>query len=300
VWLFGLNMKLSPPLRKAINLCGYEPTDQSKVWIERRLARFGTADEAHNVGGLLCTFPHVGGHEADPKECMRVDHAGGHRHIQRFPSLDVGAAVLLAVSRRATATPRAPQGDLDDTLSGYRSVHRMPGENSSTSGTGEFKWSYLIPGYGPATFLMDTFAVSDEARERFRLLQADWEAFEKANVPSSYPNLRHIAEDWIEFRNAWLNGKPDITKLTAEEIQANMVREYIHDKTNDPNFDKSHVLKGGDIVDASPGLKAAATVDREAKDLNKAVNKAVSDLPIEYKFGAVAVTAIVLAALLRR
>lgn len=275
----------SVDVASALMVCGAPKLPKpAREWIANRMDRFGPS-KGNNLGGLLCTFPHVGGHEEDPEQCVRVKSSEGYRYVSRFPSLEVGAAVLVAIAKRASANPASPECDLDSDMSGYKSTFPLPGEHNVSG----FNWSDINP-----------WSTSDEAKERFRLMQADWESFEGQGVPEKYPFLKNMSDSWKSFRDAWLKGDPDVTALSSHEAEANMVRRYISERTKDPKFDDSHLLKGGDIVDASPGLKTANTVDQKAREAEDAAKKAATAIPMRYKIGVAAFAAVALGVLLRR
>lgn len=137
---------------------------------------------------------------------------------------------------------------------------------------GEFKWSYLIPGYGPYKVVKDYLGPSEEAEKTFRGLIADWEAFDRLGVGKDVlPGLRQDSVDWRKFREEWQNGdipSADIGgRLTAEVIRANRVRlNLAEQKITDPALGPG-LRAGVEVASSVPALVKAEKVDDWAKSV---------------------------------
>ncbi|WP_437679975.1 hypothetical protein [Sorangium sp. So ce131] len=111
------------------------------------------------------------------------------------------------------------------------------------------------------------FGPSDDAERRYAELLSAWAELEQAGVPDRYPHLRRQREFWVDFKARWEAGDPDVTQLTAAEADARTARAYVREhRPDDPRFAQARDPRGGDIEDARASLRAAAAVDRGAKN----------------------------------
>lgn len=137
---------------------------------------------------------------------------------------------------------------------------------------GEFKWSYLIPGYGPYKLVKDYLGPSEEAEKTFQGLIADWEAFDRLGVGGDIlPELRQDSVDWRKFREDWQNGdipSKDIGgRLTAEVVRANRVRlNLAEQKITDPALGTG-LRAGVEVASSVPALVRAEKVDAWARSI---------------------------------
>lgn len=256
---------MSDRITSALELAGAgELAPAGRAWLRDRLARWGHAPSAHNLGGLLCCVPHD--HSAGG--CIAVPVAGGRRrHVASFPSYERAAQVLVATARRASAAASDPSPDLPGV--GYTSTHPTE-EEQGRSG--------FVPGL-PIDLLPALAASwlgpSTEAEAVFRGLLADWEAFEREGVPAQFPHLRETHATWVKFRDEWLAGRPDKTSLNPVVDDANRVRREIAAKAGKP---APEPRQGIDITDTTPALKDVRTVDDAAKAAAKAAANLANDL----------------------
>lgn len=124
--------------------------------------------------------------------------------------------------------------------------------------------------------LVDWSEPSEAARARFRALYARWRELEKLGVDQHAP-VKLQREAWHAFRDDWLRGDKDVTRLQEIEIDAEVVRNTL------PGASRLPKLEGGQLEDASSAFHAAAeldktgipraiheTVDRAGKTLSRA------------------------------
>ncbi len=149
---------------------------------------------------------------------------------------------------------------------------------------GEFKWSYLIPGYGPYALVRDYFRPSEEAEATFRGLVADWEGYERIGVGASVlagetdpatglkrPSFRDSLVDWRTFRDEWkagtIPGNETGGRLNAQVAISNMIRKNLAEyKIIDPALaDSRHDRAGVDIEKSSEAMKDAAEKEQWCK-----------------------------------
>jgi hypothetical protein len=252
---------------------------QARRWVETRVRRHGYDPALHNVGGVLCAYPHRHGED---DRCAVIDG----RALRRFADVKQGAGVLVATALRAAARPDKPLPDLPTTLDGFRSTH---------------------PELGVAGVWDQLFGPSEDAERRFRELAADWESFERAGVtdPIADRRLKHLAADvraWRAFRDAWQGGTvgADGAALSAQEINANRVRWELRDLApQDPKWGKDKNLKGGDIEDATAALSAAAAIDKASRSVERTTAEFWADIPWQIKAGGAAFLGLYVLALVR-
>jgi hypothetical protein len=134
---------------------------------------------------------------------------------------------------------------------------------------GEFKWSYLIPGYGPYALVRDYFRPSEEAEATFRGLVADWEAYERLGVGErTMPEARDDLIAWRKFRDEWragsIPGNETGGRLNAQVAISNMVRRGLKDQgAVDPILQQER--KGVDVERSTEALADSAKTEQFCK-----------------------------------
>lgn len=136
---------------------------------------------------------------------------------------------------------------------------------------GEFKWSYLIPGYGPYAIVRDYFAPSAEAEATFRGLVADWEAYERLGVGSTV--LHEHRDDliaWRKFRDEWragsIPGNETGGRLNAQVSLSNMVRRGLKARgVVDPILQQERT--GVDVAQSTSALADAEKTEQWCKGI---------------------------------
>lgn len=289
----------------------------SRVYLSGRLtSQFasGAVDPATNLGALRnLTFGEAG------------------QGFARFADVDAASRALVSTSYRAAPRdwskvdaaelgrlgtyPLSPKGEASAGPPAW-----LPVSGVERTEVGEFKWSYLIPGYGPYQVAKDVvFGPSDEAKETFRGLVADWEGFDRLKVGDelfgpndpltpkpgeparadgvlrSHPNLREQVVEWRKFRDAWKAGDIPGNELAAQlNVQrgvANTVRKYLAEAAVidpalvDNKFDKP----GVDVEKSTTALAKSTEVNTWARDvpvLNWMTNPAQSTVELPF-IGAV-------------
>lgn len=268
----------------------------ARVYLANRLTR-----QAAN-GGL--TETNLGG-----LRNLSFGAAHSTAKLAAFASIDDAAKALVMVADRAA--PRAwrePSADIGEVASPIGppdriplpirgGVEYVPTEEAITRGAvrnsdgswdlsvvplGEltdFKWQYLIPGYGPYAVARDYLGPTEDAQRAFRELVADWEGYERLGVGEKIfgpgdprGNLRDTLIEWRKFRDDWLAGNipnADVaSRLNVARSDANKVRKYLAEAKvidpalADPAFDKS---TGVTAETATTVTSAAASVERSAK-----------------------------------
>lgn len=142
----------------------------------------------------------------------------------------------------------------------------------------DFKWSYLIPGYGPYQVVKDYLGPTEESQTVFRDLVADWEGFDRLGVGDKIfgpgdprGNLRDDVVDWRKFRDDWLAGNiPSnevAARLNTQREAANKIRKYLADaRVIDPALASSaHDKPGVDVEKSTTSLVASAKAEQGVK-----------------------------------
>lgn len=135
---------------------------------------------------------------------------------------------------------------------------------------GEFKWSYLIPGYGPYAVARDYFAPSEEAEATFRGLVADWEAYDRVGVGAKVlPEHREDVVAWRKFRDEWRAGSIPRNesggRLNAQVEISNMIRRGLKENgVVDPSLQQQE-RKGVDVEKSTSALADAASTEQWCK-----------------------------------
>lgn len=197
-----------------------------RQWLADRLARWGYTPAAINVGGLRCTAPHVHG---TGDGCIKVAVGAEVHDLARFPSWRHATRALVATAMRAGATAASPAPDLP--LVGYRSAHPVEGETSGTLSDFAQRAAEIVDPLGSQLL----WGPSSEAEATFRGLLADWEAFERAGVPTKIPELRETYDTWVKFRDEWLSGHGDELMLNSIVADSNRVRRTLAEKAGQPD-----------------------------------------------------------------
>lgn len=143
----------------------------------------------------------------------------------------------------------------------------------------EWKWSYLIPGYGPYTAVKDYLGPTEAAQTTFRGLMADWEGFDRLGVgdkmfgpndpDKSHPDFREDVKDWRRFRDAWIDGSIPGNEVGGQlNVQvgvANKIRKNLAEsKVVDPAI-ATEERKGVDVEHSTTAIQKAVAVETAAK-----------------------------------
>jgi hypothetical protein len=185
----------------------------------------------------------------------------------------------------------------------------------------EWKWSYLIPGYGPYTAVKDYLGPTEEAQTTFRGLMADWEGFDRLGIgdklfgpndpDKSHSNLREDVREWRKFRDAWIAGSIPGNEaggqLNVQVGVTNKIRKLLSEaKVVDPAIAQEE-RKGIDVEKSTTAMQKATDVETAAKSYtvldwatrpgNKTVLPVIGAVPDKalWAIGLASVAAIVLA-----
>lgn len=233
-------------------------------------------DPDHNLGGLRnLTF---GAAKTGPV---------GQAH---FPDIDSAARALVSVSYRAAPRDWGAIDPIELARLGRYPIHPrgdnavgppvwLPIKDLQPLDVGEFKWSYLIPAYGPYAVVRDYIGPSDEAEKTFRGLVGDWVAFDRLGVGRMHKyadgTLVDLTEgkryktEWDTFRKAWENG--DIPgnelggQLNVQVSNANAVRKLLKENNvSDPELGPG-LRAGLDVTKSTAALARSEKIEDEAK-----------------------------------
>lgn len=246
-------------------------SDGRRAWLWDRVGRFGLDSRTINLGGLR---------RSGPGECR-----GDARPLASFLTLGEAATALVDTASRVGATAEDPApdvaeiGDLDERgewhaywkwgpFSDARGRHREGWHrHPASSEPGVYRHDQTPPAPLDVGWIL-FLGPSDEAKEKYAAIRADWASFEpQVTTNPKLAFLKPDLEEWKKFSSAWEFSDwtptfqhPDLgepselgSRLNAEIIRANRVRAEL------ASFAAQKHIAPQDMPEARRGISDPAT-----------------------------------------